>query len=325
VLRALSGQSPGAQIAITRLDAELASDAVWLDLLAPTEEERAIAERATGLRLPTQSEVSEVEASSRLIQAGEVLTLSAPLIGMDLAGAPVVRPVGFVLSPRHLLTLRFAASTTVDDFAAHFHLHGEAAGMQPFLGLLEAIVDRMADRLEHEGAGLDGVSGRIFGAANSGISSQGRDTALRCALTEVGGSGDRVSQVRDGLLGLLRIVRFVTETAKAWTAPEETKRLAVLEKDLLSLNEYQSQLLGKVQFLLDATLGFISIEQNSLIKVLTVFSLVGIPPTLLAGIWGMNFKIIPELEWRYGYAFAWAMILLSAGLPLLWFKRKGWI
>jgi magnesium transporter len=82
--------------------------------------------------------------------------------------------------------------------------------------------------------------------------------------------------------------------------------------------------MSKVQFLLDATLGFISIEQNSAVKVLTVFSLVGIPPTLLAGIWGMNFKLMPELQWQYGYAYAWAAILLSAVLPLIWFKRKGW-
>jgi magnesium transporter len=324
VLRALSGQSPPAEIASTRLDEDLAQDAVWLDLLSPTEEERAIVERATGLRLPTQDEVSEVEASSRLIQAGEVLTLTTPMVSKDGAGGFLVSPLGFVLCPQRLVTLRYASSMTFDHFAAHWHLHGDRGGVAAFLGLLEAMVDRMADGLEHEGAMLDGISASIFGSATDTSSSKRRDASLRATLAEIGRSGDRVSHVRDGLLGVLRIVRFVAEAAKAWTREPETKRLVTLEKDLVSLNDYQSQLMGKVQFLLDATLGFISIEQNSAVKVLTVFSLVGIPPTLLAGIWGMNFKLMPELEWHYGYAYAWAIILLSAVVPLIWFKRKGW-
>jgi magnesium transporter len=293
-------------------------------LLSPTEEERAIVERATGLRLPTQAEISEVEASSRLIQDGEVLTLTTPMVAKDKAGGTQLSPLGFVLCPQRLVTLRYADSTTIDTFAAHWHLHGDRGGVVAFLGLLEAMVDRMADRLEHEGTMLNELSAGIFGAGGDTESSRRRDASLRATLAEIGRSGDRISNVRDGLLGVLRIVRFVGETAKGWTREAETKRLTTLEKDLVSLNDFQGQLMGKVQFLLDATLGFISIEQNSAVKVLTVFSLVGIPPTLLAGIWGMNFKLMPELEWHYGYAYAWAMILLSAVLPLIWFKRKGW-
>ncbi len=98
-----------------------------------------------------------------------------------------------------------------------------------------------------------------------------------------------------------------------------------MRQDLASLTEYDSQMTNKVQFLLDATLGFINIEQNSSIKVLTVISLVGVPPTLIASIYGMNFANMPELHWAHGYAYGLSMIALSAVLPLVWFKWRGWI
>jgi len=320
VLRTHDGQSPPTEIAADHVDEGLARAAAWLDLLEPSEGERALVERATGLLLPTQAQVSEVEASSRLIQAGDVLTLSTPLASRQADGTIVVSALGFVLTPQRLVTLRYAASVAFDTFSAHWRGAARAGGVSPFLGLLEAMVDRMADGLEHEGAVLDEISAGIFSGGASGR----RDAALQATLAAVGRAGDRLSHVRDALLGILRIVRFVAEAAKAWMDEDAAKRLTTLEKDLVSLNDYQSQLMSKVQFLLDATLGFISIEQNSAVKVLTVFSLVGIPPTLLAGIWGMNFKLMPELQWQYGYAYAWAAILLSAVLPLIWFKRKGW-
>jgi magnesium transporter len=305
----------------TRQDEEAAREAAWIDLLSPSEDERELAERATGLVLPTQAQVSEVEASSRLIHAGDTLTLSTPLVSRHEDGSIELSALGFVLTPRRLVTLRYAHSVAFDTFSAHWRTGGDPGGVAPFLGLLEAVVDRMADGLEHEGALLDSLSASIF---DSGQQKHGRDAALQATLAAVGRAGDRLSRMRDALLGILRIVRFTEEAAKNWLDPEAAKRLATVEKDVVSLNDYQAQLISKVQFLLDATLGFISIEQNAAVKVLTAFSLVGIPPTLLAGIWGMNFKIMPELQWQYGYAYAWGAIILSAVVPLVWFKRKGW-
>jgi magnesium transporter len=325
MLRAMSGQSAPVEIAVTRLDERLAHEAVWLDMETPTEEERAQVEHATGLCLPSREEVSEVEASSRLVQDGETLTLSTPMVSKDGTEGLISTPLGFVLSPQRLVTLRFAPSITFDQFAAHWHRTDACGGLRPFLGLLEAMVDRMADGLEHEGAQLEKLTGAVFSPAMATQTPRGRDGFLRATLTETGRGGERISHLRDGLLGVLRIVRFVREAAAAWTPEPEAKRLKTLEKDVLSLNDYEAQLLGKVQFLLDATLGYISIEQNNSVKVLTIVSLVGIPPTLIAGIYGMNFKIMPELEWHYGYAYGLAVIVLSAVLPLVWFRRRGWL
>jgi magnesium transporter len=149
--------------------------------------------------------------------------------------------------------------------------------------------------------------------------------SLRRILSTVGATGDRLSLARDALLGLGRITQFVATLDQEWLAAEFKTRLGAVSKDIGSLNEYEGQLSNKVQFLLDAVLGFITIEQNDLFKVLTIVSVVGIPPTLVAGIYGMNFERMPELAWQWGYPFGLLMIFLSAVLPLVWFKWRGWL
>jgi magnesium transporter len=102
-------------------------------------------------------------------------------------------------------------------------------------------------------------------------------------------------------------------------------RMKSLRQDVASLSDYDGHLNGKMQFLLDATLGLINNAQNNIIKVLTVVSVVGIPPTLFASIYGMNFKDMPELNWSYGYPYGLTVIVLSAVIPLIWMKIRGWI
>jgi magnesium transporter len=121
-----------------------------------------------------------------------------------------------------------------------------------------------------------------------------------------------------------RVIPFVLSLQYDWILSGFEPRLKAVSKDVASLNEYEADLSSKVQFLLDAVLGFITIEQNDLFKVLTIVSVVGIPPTLMAGIYGMNFKFMPELDWAWGYPFGLGIIALSALIPLIWFKWRGW-
>lgn len=324
MLRAVTGQSPPMELACTAADQQAAAEAIWLDMLRPTEVERALVERATALRLPTEAEISEVEASSRLVQEDEVLVLSTLLVSRGGMGGLTTTPLGFVLCPQRLITLRYADSQTFSNILSHWRPRPGTGGMSPFLTLIEALIDRMADQLEHEGAEVEALNARIFGADMQAGNPRARDAALRGALQSVGMIGERISRVRDGLLGALRIVRFVREAAADWLGEGDGRRLKTAERDIVSLNDYETQLMGKVQFLLDATLGFISIEQNNSVKILTVVSLVGILPTLLAGIWGMNFKTMPELGLEHGYFYALGVIFLSGVLPWLWFRRRGW-
>jgi len=270
--------------------------------------------------------LSEIESSSRLIADDGVVYLSMPLVAHGDTSDPMLVPAGFVLSQKLLVTIRFAELSVFDAAADKLRkdqsLHS-AAGV--FTALLEGLVDRGADVLERMAGELDKVSRSVFrGDPDKRSSTIRSNKSLRRALIMVGAIGDRLSQARDVFLGLDRIVPFVLGLKHDWIVPEFESRLGAVAKDVMSLNAYEEHLTNKVQFLLDAVLGFITIEQNNLFKILTIVSVVGIPPTIVAGIYGMNFKFMPELNWQFGYAFGIAMILLSALVPLAWFKWRDW-
>ena len=311
----------------------LASGAVWLDLLDPTDAERDAAERLTGLRVPSREDVAEIESSSRLYAEEGVLYLSMPYSYLAADGQSQVVPVGFVLSATHLLTLRFAVLPAVENFATRFAEGGQVTAAEAFVGLAEAIVDRTADVLERVAIELEGLSRATFRSedptqakgATPSRNARRVDLGLRASLTAVGRCGNTLGNLRDSVLALGRIVAFVQQAQADWDPPSLTPRLATLRQDIASLNDYDQQLNAKVGFLLDAVLGFINIEQNNGVKVLTVVSVVGIPPTFVVGLYGMNFKNMPEYDWAYGYQYGWALILLSVVVPLVWFRIKGWI
>ncbi|HEY4029160.1 MAG TPA: magnesium transporter CorA family protein [Caulobacteraceae bacterium] len=308
--------------AFPKPDESRLEDAVWIDLTSPSEDEVSQVELATGLTVPSREEVSAIEASSRLQRVGKALYLSAPLL---TAGDTVqLSPAGFVLTPERLITLRFDKVGAFDLAAGHMTADPDVTGFGAFTCLFESIVDKLADGLELLGAELDHVSHKVFhqkdyrrGAA--------KELGQRQTLAKVGRIGERLSQVRDVLLSVGRIVPFVLEVRQGETPEPIAARLKAVRQDIASLNDYEAHLANKVQFLLDAVLGFINISQNDIFKVLTVWSIVGIPPTLVAGIYGMNFKSMPELNWAWGYPFGWALILISALIPLGWFKWKGWV
>lgn len=305
----------------------LPDEAVWMDLFNPTPEEIAYVERGAGVRVPSVAELSEIESSSRIHAEHGVLYMSTPAVLRTPTAEPAVSPLGFVLSPQRLVTIRFADLPAVAAYAAQCEKEEPPrSSVAAFIGLLEAIVDRLADVLETIGARLDEISATVFHGNNGRPPAPARaDAALRQVLRTVGRAGDHVSKIRDTLLGIGRIVPFVSEVAASWMPAESRTRLHTLQQDIVSLNDYDAHLSNKIQFLLDATLGFINIEQNTIIKTLTVVSVVGIPPTLVASIYGMNFKIMPELNWAFGYPYGLGMILLSAIAPLVWFRLRGWL
>jgi magnesium transporter len=301
---------------------------VWIDLLVPTEEEAAFVARATGLHVPLRDELSEIESSSRLRTENGVLYLSMPAV-FRRDGQPVTTPLGFVLSADHLITVRFEPLPAFETFQAELNtprqVHPSSAGA--FSSLLETIVDRMADVLEQVGGELDMISHRVFRAKEKAGDKKAparEENDLRETIRAIGRAGDLISKIRDSLMGIGRIVPYTLGHCMAWMPHEVRPNLETLRSDVISLNDYDAYLTSKVQFLLDATLGLINIEQNNIIKVLTVVSVVGVPPTLVASWYGMNFKHIPELDWTLGYPYVMVVALLSAILPLIWFRARGW-
>ena len=298
----------------------------WIDLLNPTDTEIAFVQSGTGLRVPNRAALSEIESTSRNYLENGAIYLSAPLIARAGDNEAVLSPVGFVLSHNILVTVRFAdmkAFDAVAEAAAHMaHLTADEA----LVRLLEGVVDKGADLLEQAGSELDALSYAAFHAQGAKSTKLDESTRkLRETLRAVGRMGDRTSQIRDSLLGLGRITAYVAETGCSAWEPDLRQRLNAVRADVASLNDYEAHLANKVQFLLDATLGFINIEQNDIVKVLTIASIVGIPPVLIAGVYGMNFKIIPELSWTYGYPYSIVLMVISALLPLAWFKWRGWM
>jgi magnesium transporter len=298
--------------------------AIWIDLLDATDEERGEVERLTSLRVPTKSAVSEIETSSRVFTENDAMYLSTPLPAAG-PGEPLTA-AGFVLTKRLLVTVRFAANPVFEALYAGCVKTGPHGACEVFLRLLEALIDRSADTLEHTSAELDALSLRAF-HADGARARQVKEASeqLRQTLRKLGQKSDWISQIRDTLLGLSRIAAFVSETGEAVLTAGDVPRLKAVRADIASLNDYQSHLSGKVQFLLDATLGFINIEQNDIVKTLTIVSVVGVPPVLVAGIYGMNFKVMPELGWSFGYPFAIALMIVTGLLPIAWFKWRGWM
>ncbi|CAH2601595.1 Magnesium transporter CorA family protein [Rhodovastum atsumiense] len=299
------------------------AQAVWIDLVDPDPQEIALVERTTGLHVPGLAELSEIESSSRLYRRNGTLTMSLPAVQAADTQARTT-PVGVVLSRERLLTVRFARLRAFETFAESCKDREQISSTDLLLGLLEAIVDRLADVLERTGEELDQVSGRIFHARRGGLRPKREENELRAVLRAVGRSGDLISKLRDTLLGVGRLGPFLATNAD-WLTDAQKPRLETLQADIRSLTDYNAHLTNKVQFLLDATLGFISIEQNDIIKVLTIVSVVGVPPTFFASMYGMNFKWMPELDWAWGYPYALMLIVLSAVLPLLWFRWRGWL
>jgi magnesium transporter len=298
---------------------------VWIDLLEPTPAERERIAAEFGLTVPSRDALQEIEPSSRLRAEGRVLTLSMPLIVPEERPDTVPAPLGFILSPATLVSIRF---TEVHGFAeGRARLEkGDvpADSAATFAALIEGMVDYRADLLESISARVASISKRVFARHIPMARRKVVDGALREMLAGVGAAGESLSEIRESLLGLQRVVGFTCEMAHDWLRPEIRARLATARVDLNSLSDFEAHLWGKIQFLLDAILGFINTDQNDIFKVLTIVSVVGIPPTLIASMYGMNFHNMPELSWRYGYQYGLALIVASIILPILWFKLRGW-
>jgi magnesium transporter len=241
-------------------------------------------------------------------------------------GEDETSPLGFVFTKDLLVTIRFAQLHTFEAITKRVERRHRSAP-DIFMVIIEALIDYGADRLEELRAEALKISQRIFHKEmqemqQSNVSQVNR--MLRDILVEIGDMGERVSHIRDTLLVLQRATPFIMEHGEVWLEANVKARLKMAAGDVQSLNDYEVHLTDKLQFLLDADLGFIATEQNDLFKVMTIWSVVGIPPVLFAGIWGMNFHFMPELSWHLGYPVALVSILLSGLIPLMWFKWRGW-
>jgi len=293
---------------------------LWLDLVDPTPEEQQRAEQALGAKLPTRQQTSALEQSSRFRSAEKLLRLNIPSFVRTESGQGMPTPLAFVVTPQLLVSVRYADSIAFDLVAKEMQSDTPPQdSIAVFVTLIEAIVNVGADHIEAISGNLSQLSQRVF--ADDG----GQRKLLRGALFKIGRMQRQVTQIRAALLGVSRIVTFLCDGAPPFIGHDAHVRLRTVQADIASLTEFDQQLNDRLQFVLDAVLGFINNDQNDIMKVLTVITVVTVPPMILAGIWGMNFKTIPEYNWEHGYAFAWCAIITSMLVPLVWFKWKKWL
>jgi magnesium transporter len=300
---------------------------VWIDLYNPSMDEGHKAEQVAQVPIPDRDALEEIESSSRLRLERDTLYLSMTVSAHAEQNETGPTPVGFVLNERILVTVRYTELHGFDH-AKQQLARGDCAAtpVAIFTALLEGMVDFGADVLQQIAADLNAISRRVFQeqAFRPKRNVARQSHGLRRTMIEVGQRGEKLSQIRQSLLGLQRISSFVAEKGHGWIGEDIQGRLKTAHADLSSLTDFEAHLTNKVQFLLDAVLGLITTEQNDIFKVLTIVSVVGIPPTLIAGIYGMNFQSMPEYHWAHGYAWGLSLILLSTLLPVAWFKWRGW-
>ena len=301
---------------------------VWLDLMSPTPDEDRFVERLTGISIPTREEMQEIEFSSRLFSesGAEYMTVVAA-VQLD-TDQPMLTPITFALKGNNLVTVRHADPKSFPLFIGRVQKPGTIAcqtGELIMLGILEAMVDRAADALERVGVEIDGISHEVFQskAAKASVRSQN----LRSIILQIGRKGELLGIMREALVSFYRMLTYhsASEGEEKKGRQLARARLKTLHRDISSLSDHADSLTSKINFLLDATLGLINLEQNQIIKIFSVAAVVFLPPTLVASIYGMNFHHMPELGLRFGYPVALLLMAVSAVVPYLFFKRRGWL
>jgi magnesium transporter len=294
-------------------------DTVWVELVNPARDEELAVEGAMGIELPTREEMAEIEVSSRLYQEHDATFMIATLLCGAEAAEPILGPVTFVLAGERLITIRYVQPRVFSAFAAQALRQPELkkSGVDMFLGLLEAIVDRTADHLERTAAEVDQTGQDIF--------RQAQGASFKPILNRLARSQSVNGKGRESLVSLSRVISFAMLAGQISENREARDQLRSLQRDVQSLTEHASYVSSNLNFLLDAALGFINIEQNEITKIFSIAAVVFLPPTVIAGWYGMNFHHMPELDWPWAYPATLLAMLLSAVAPLWWVKRKGWL
>jgi magnesium transporter len=237
--------------------------------------------------------------------------------------SPRTTPITFILAGHRLVTVRYDEPR---PFMIVGHKLGRicpqnVTGEIVLMDLLDAVIDRSADILERVGLEIDQVSHDIFDP--SGAADRRSYTDI---LKTIGSKGDLTSKVRESLVSIGRLVLFLANEADnlKW-AKDMRAQLKSMQRDVGSLSDHATYLTNKIQFLLDAMLGMVSLEQNNIIKIFSVAAVVFMPPTLIASIYGMNFRHMPELDWEFGYPIAFVVMVIAAVLPYFFFKWKKWL
>ncbi|PZO86405.1 MAG: magnesium transporter [Micavibrio aeruginosavorus] len=299
---------------------------VWIDLASPTAEEDKLVEDLLKISIPTKEDMQEIELSARLYDEDGADYMTMLCIAQIASDDPVKAPVTFILYKNTLVTVRYHELTAFNQYLQKAQkkngvplpsAHGIMAD------IIESVIGRIADSLEFLGGEVDNLSAQIFREKRGTIKS--RTNILQSSIQVVGAKGDLLGMLRESLSSIARLVSHMSITLPEGAPRLLKSKLATVSRDVASLGDHAGFMSGKMNFLLDATLGMINLQQNQIIKIFSIAAVVFLPPTLVASIYGMNFQHMPELGARFGYPAALAAMVVSALVPILYFRRKGWL
>lgn len=301
---------------------EGAAQPIWIDIFDPTEKEDKLIEGLLGIDIPDRYEMSEIELSNRLYQSKDAVYVT----GSFVTSEQKTQAITFVLTQKLIITIRYVEFSFFERYLNYNKKNGFKALHHTgiFLDLLEAAIGQVADYIEEIGHSIDESTQIIFRPEIPG-QKQKYKVDFKRIICQVGHNGDLISKTHESLMSSYRILNFISESKKIRLTSEDSTKLKILVNDIPPLNDHATFLSNKVNFLLDACLGMINIDQNSIIKMVSVAAIIFFPPTLIASIYGMNFHAMPELKWDYGYPFSLMLILFAGFLPYLYFKHKDWI
>ncbi|CCH01592.1 magnesium and cobalt transport protein CorA [Fibrella aestuarina BUZ 2] len=289
---------------------------LWVDLQNPTPDEIRSVEEKFDVSFQSQQEQAEIESSSRYIEEDELLVANSNFLIPDRDNQYRTVPVNFLLKDDVLFTYRFADLKSFADMVKRIKLRRASFtdGAQIMIAIFESRIDYDADLVES-------LSSRVK-AINKQLD---LDAKLdREMLLQINDFQELTMSIRENVVDKQRVISAMIRS-DGWFTPEEQARLRIVIKDISSLIDHTNFIFERLEFLQDTFLGLVNLEQNNIIKIFTVLSLVLLPPTLIASIYGMNFANMPEVSWRYGYAFALGLMLLSSGITYLFFKKKNWL
>ena len=323
MLKAFVPQPQGLASVTLPASLQIPAEAIWLDLLDPTPEEEKAVEELLRIDVPTREEMKEIETSNRLYEDNGALYMTATVAAKLDTERPEITAATFILANGRLITTRYIDTKPFQQFTAYAEKHPNAcqSAVAILAGLIESLIERIADILERVGGDLDQVSGSIFISRGTPSS---RD--LRAMIERIGFNGELNSKARESLVSIGRLVMFLQQTGLFDLPQEQRSRFKSISRDVTSLSDHASFLGTKVSFLLEATLGLINVEQNNIIKIFSVAAVMFMPPTLIASIYGMNFHLLPNLPGDHSnFFFSLGLMLASMGVTYALFKRKGWL
>ncbi|KOF15968.1 magnesium transporter [Ensifer adhaerens] len=303
----------------------LRPDIVWVDLVEPSKAEDLMMEKLLGISIPTRDDLKDIEPSSRLYTEADAVFMTASLVYRSETDIPDLTDVAFILHGGRLVTIRYAEPRAFALFKAAMHRipGGCPNGVVMLTRLLETIADRTAEILEQAVGKIDDLSLQVFG--EKAVVKRRPPHFLEARLRDVAGHHRLVAKTRDSLSSLSRLLTFVYTVPDVQADKDSRELCRSISRDIQTLSEHASFISGNITFLLDASLGLINVEQNAIIKIFSIAAVVLLPPTLVASVYGMNFRVMPELEWQFGYPWALAAMVISAVIPFFFFRWKGWL